>query len=109
MTYSLVEPIEKVMGWKFEGIEHMTGLPEYRNGESFGTIAHVLQEKPKRRPGGLLVDLGVLSLRTATIDASLYPDPTNGIPKLPPSHPAIIEWRAMTIIELCVLLLLRRY
>ena len=35
MTYSLVEPIQKVMGWTFEGIEHMTGLPEYRNGERF--------------------------------------------------------------------------
>ena len=32
MTYSLVEPIQKVMGWAFEGVEHMTGLPEYRNG-----------------------------------------------------------------------------
>ncbi len=32
ITYSLIEPIEKVLGWKIEGIEHMTGLPEYRNG-----------------------------------------------------------------------------
>lgn len=32
ITYSLVEPIEKVLGWRFEGVEHMTGLPEYRNG-----------------------------------------------------------------------------
>jgi len=31
-TYSLIEPIEKVLGWKFEGLEDMTGLPEYRNG-----------------------------------------------------------------------------
>ncbi|KAH9884629.1 hypothetical protein C8Q73DRAFT_660704 [Cubamyces lactineus] len=81
ITYSLVEPMEKVLGWKFEGLEHMTGLPEYRN-------------------GGLLVDLGVLSLRPGALDASLYPDPNSGIPKLPPSHPAIIEWRAMTVIEL---------
>ncbi|KAI0365166.1 DUF1688-domain-containing protein [Pilatotrama ljubarskyi] len=80
-TYSLVEPIEKVLGWKFEGLEHMTGLPEYRN-------------------GGLLVDLGVLTLRPGAIEASFYPDPSAGIPKLPPSHPAIIEWRAMTVIEL---------
>ena len=33
ITYSLLEPLEKVLGWKFEGIEDMTGLPEYRNGE----------------------------------------------------------------------------
>ena len=31
-TYSLIEPIEKILQWKFEGIEDMTGLPEYRNG-----------------------------------------------------------------------------
>ena len=33
ITYSLVEPLQKVLGWKFEGIEFMTGLPEYRNGK----------------------------------------------------------------------------
>jgi hypothetical protein len=33
-TYSLTVPIEKVLGWKFEGKEDMTGLPEYRNGKS---------------------------------------------------------------------------
>ena len=32
MTYSLVEPIERVLNWTFEGLEDMTGLPEYRNG-----------------------------------------------------------------------------
>ncbi|PCH44372.1 DUF1688-domain-containing protein [Wolfiporia cocos MD-104 SS10] len=81
ITYSLIEPIAKVLGWRFEGIEYMTGLPEYRN-------------------GGLLVDLGVLTLRPAVIPSSFYPDPASEIPTLPPSHPAIVEWRAMTIIEL---------
>lgn len=32
ITYSLIEPMEKILGWKFEGLEDMTGLPEYRNG-----------------------------------------------------------------------------
>lgn len=32
-TYSLLEPMEKILGWKFDGIDDMTGLPEYRNGE----------------------------------------------------------------------------
>lgn len=32
-TYSLIEPMEKILGWKFDGIDDMTGLPEYRNGE----------------------------------------------------------------------------
>jgi len=81
LTYSLIEPIEKVLGWKFEGLEDMTGLPEYRN-------------------GGLLVDTGVLSLKPGTIATSFFPDAASPIPQLPPSHPAIIEWRAMTVIEL---------
>jgi len=59
----------------------MTGLPEYRN-------------------GGLLLDLGVLSLRADVIPRSFYPEATSIIPKLPPAHPAIVEWRAMTVIEL---------
>ncbi|KAI0761540.1 hypothetical protein BD413DRAFT_607139 [Trametes elegans] len=72
-TYSLVEPIEKVLGWRSEGLEHMTGLPEYRN------------ERYALAPSW---------------DASFYPDSTSGISKLPPSHPAIIEWHALTVIEL---------
>ncbi|KAG8891230.1 hypothetical protein FRB99_003765 [Tulasnella sp. 403] len=79
ITYSLVEPIEKVLGWEVEGLQDMTGLPEYRN-------------------GGLLVDFGVLELRHATV--SSYHTGSSNVPKLPPSHPAIIEWRAMTVIEL---------
>lgn len=80
LAYSLIEPIEKVMRWKVEGLEDLTGLPEYRN-------------------GGLLVDFGVLALRPGTIPQSFYPN-SSPIPCLPPSHPAIIEWRAMTVIEL---------
>ncbi|KAF8585651.1 DUF1688-domain-containing protein [Ramaria rubella] len=81
LAYSLIEPIEKVLTWKFEGLEDLTGLPEYRN-------------------GGLLIDFGVLSLRPKAIATSLFPDASSLIPRLPPSHPAIIEWRAMTVIEL---------
>ncbi|KAG9015906.1 hypothetical protein FRB90_004216 [Tulasnella sp. 427] len=78
-TYSLVEPIEKVLGWEVEGMEDMTGLPEYRN-------------------GGLLVDFDVLTLRPGAVAS--YRETPDSLPKLPPSHPAIIEWRAMTVIEL---------
>lgn len=35
ISYSLIEPMEKILGWKFDGIEDMTGLPEYRNGRPF--------------------------------------------------------------------------
>jgi hypothetical protein len=50
--------------------------------------------------GGLLVDLGVLSLKPSAIAAEYYPSADSSIPRLPPSHPAVIEWRAMTVIEL---------
>ncbi|KAI8055607.1 uncharacterized protein B0P05DRAFT_289537 [Gilbertella persicaria] len=44
LTYSLIESIEISLGLVIEGVEHMTGLPEYRN-------------------GGLLVDYGLLTLK----------------------------------------------
>ncbi|PPQ72881.1 hypothetical protein CVT26_003502 [Gymnopilus dilepis] len=78
LTYSLIEVLERNLGWKLEGVEDMTGLPEYRN-------------------GGLLVDLGVLTLKA---DHDLPKDAKSGLPRVPPSHPAIVEWRAMTVIEL---------
>lgn len=33
VTYSLIEPIQRLLGWTFQGLDDMTGLPEYRNGE----------------------------------------------------------------------------
>lgn len=68
LTYSLVEPLQRILGWKIEGMDAMTGLPEYRN-------------------GGLFIDLGVLTLR-------------HSLPRIPPSHPAIVEWRALTVVLL---------
>ncbi|EJD42078.1 DUF1688-domain-containing protein [Auricularia subglabra TFB-10046 SS5] len=73
LAYSLVEPLERVLGWKVDGLDDMTGLPEYRN-------------------GGLFVDFGVLQLRSAP--------PAGEIPQFEPSHPAIVEWRALTVILL---------
>ena len=49
--------------------------------------------------GGLLIDFGVLTLRPNVLTSECYPD-DSGIPRLPPSHPAVVEWRAMTVIEL---------
>lgn len=80
LTYSLMEPIERILGWKFDGVEDLTGLPEYRN-------------------GGLLVDFGVLTLRPTVLPSECYAHGSD-IPRLKPSHPAIVEWRAMTVIEL---------
>ena len=67
LAYSLVEPLEHG-GVRFTGVEELTGLPEYRN-------------------GGLFLDFGVLTLR----------DPSLANIELEASHPAIIEWRALTV------------
>ena len=32
LSYSLVEVFEKRLKWRLQGVEDMTGLPEYRNG-----------------------------------------------------------------------------
>ncbi|KIK58056.1 hypothetical protein GYMLUDRAFT_45605 [Collybiopsis luxurians FD-317 M1] len=77
MTYSLVAAITHTMKWKFIGIEDMTGLPEYRN-------------------GGLLLDLGVLTLKPNALPL----DEKSGLPKASSSDPAIVEWRALTVIIL---------
>jgi hypothetical protein len=34
LTYSLIEPMIKISNITFEGVEHLTGLPEYRNGKN---------------------------------------------------------------------------
>ena len=96
ITYSLVEVLEKIAGWKVEGLEDLTGLPEYRNGMSVCPQYMNFLCFSYNRPGGLLVDHGVLTLKPDVLPV----DPVSGLPSVPPSHPAIIEWRAMTVIEL---------
>jgi len=70
LTYSLLEPLE-TLGFTITGLEQLTGLPEYRN-------------------GGLFLDLEVLTLK----------NPALAHEKLKPSHPAIVEWRALTVVLL---------
>ncbi|KAJ3766899.1 hypothetical protein FB446DRAFT_362403 [Lentinula raphanica] len=78
LTYSLVEAITFTnRNWKFVGLEDMTGLPEYRN-------------------GGLLLDIGVITLKPNVLPI----DPNSGLPKAASSDPAIVEWRALTVIML---------
>lgn len=67
LSYSLAEVLEEA-GLPVTGLDALTGLPEYRN-------------------GGLLLDLGVLALR----------DPALARQTLPADHPAIVEWRALTV------------
>ncbi|WVO13283.1 hypothetical protein L204_100896 [Cryptococcus depauperatus] len=79
LCYSLVEAIESEAGWKVQKGLGQTGLPEYRN-------------------GGLLVDLGALIIKPDTLGEDAYLNGDDKPPVLNPSHPAVIEWRAMTVI-----------
>jgi len=67
LAYSLIEVFEDA-GVPLVGTDALTGLPEYRN-------------------GGLFLDLGVLRLR----------DPGLADTPLAPGHPAVVEWRALTV------------
>lgn len=67
LLYSLAEPLIE-SGMPVDGLDELTGLPEYRN-------------------GGLLIDSGVLELRDKTAATQAHP----------PDAPLIIEWRALTV------------
>ncbi len=70
LTYSLLEPLEEA-GLAITGLDALTGLPEYRN-------------------GGLLLDLEVLEAREASFHSRA----------LRVDEPAVVEWRAMTVVGL---------
>lgn len=67
LTYSLLEPFEWA-GVAVDGLDDLTGLPEYRN-------------------GGLLIDTGVLTLRDPAWTAGTWSA----------DDEFIIEWRALTV------------
>lgn len=70
LTYSLLEPLEEA-GLTVTGLDALTGLPEYRN-------------------GGLLLDFGIITPR----------DPSFFKRLLTVDEPAVVEWRALTVILL---------
>lgn len=88
LAYSLMAPMTKLLKLHFAHSELLTGLPEYRN-------------------GGLFVDLGVLTLKTADADRGTEQFITNGkiagqqssevIPLFDSGDDVIVEWRAMTV------------
>ena len=88
LTYSLMQPMQSLLNMHFAGTELLTGLPEYRN-------------------GGLFVDMGVLTLKTADHERGLqnYSDyclrtGEKGVevaPMFEPSDDVIVEWRGATI------------
>ncbi|TGZ82663.1 DUF1688-domain-containing protein [Ascodesmis nigricans] len=88
LTYSLLVPMTKIMGITFAGEELLTGLPEYRN-------------------GGLLIDLGLLTLKGPQMERGLQKYHDNAkiagqpnmevVPMFTPDDDVIVEWRAVTI------------
>lgn len=69
LTYSLLEPCENFLGLKFEDLDLLTGLAEYRN-------------------GGLFVDTGVLQTSE---------DHMNGRSSFDVGSELVVEWRALTV------------
>lgn len=67
LSYSILDACQWG-GLELFGVEHLTGLPEYRN-------------------GGLFVDLGLIQLKDQTLATS----------GLTPEMPVTIEWRALTV------------
>ncbi|MFM9902667.1 MAG: URC4/urg3 family protein [Polaromonas sp.] len=67
LTYSLLEPFQWA-GIRVEGLDALTGLPEYRN-------------------GGLLIDSGVIHARRARDLAARWK----------PGDELVVEWRALTV------------
>ncbi|OJD19187.1 hypothetical protein AJ78_00800 [Emergomyces pasteurianus Ep9510] len=88
LCYSLMAPMTKVMNIQFSGSELLTGLPEYRN-------------------GGLLIDMGLLTLKPEDAERGLEAYKSNAMIKGQPNvevvplftadDDVIVEWRALTV------------
>lgn len=88
LCYSLMQPMTKLMNIHFAGAELLTGLPEYRN-------------------GGLFIDTGVLTLRRDETKRGLEAFHRNAeregkpslevVPMFTPDDDVIVEWRAVTV------------
>ncbi|OQD88426.1 hypothetical protein PENANT_c004G01796 [Penicillium antarcticum] len=88
LCYSIMVPMSKLMHIHFAGSDLLTGLPEYRN-------------------GGLLVDLGLLSLKPEDMQRGINAYKENAQIKGQPNvevaplfsadDDVIVEWRAVTV------------
>jgi len=71
-------PFQRILGLQWKNADALTALPEYRN-------------------GGLFVDLGVLSLKSETLERGLKASGSQ-LPQFSAGDDAIVEWRAMTLV-----------
>ncbi|CAO0790541.1 unnamed protein product [Mucor circinelloides] len=87
MVYSLIEPMEKLLGAVIEGTEQLTPLPDYSN-------------------GGLLIDTGFITLKKQDYERGIENYRENSLlpgqpkvevaPMFEMSDPVVVEWRALT-------------
>ncbi|CAO3596172.1 unnamed protein product [Absidia cylindrospora] len=91
LTYSLIDALQQSpLDVKVEGMEVMTGLPEYRNGGVL--VDHgLLTLKPEHLKRGLDYARAELGGENATGDIE---------PLFDGSDPLIVEWRALTVVYL---------
>lgn len=88
LCYSIMVPMSKLMSIHFAGSDLLTGLPEYRN-------------------GGLLIDMGLLSLKKPDMERGLKSFRENAqikgqpnmevVPLFSTDDNVIVEWRAVTV------------
>lgn len=88
LCYSIMVPMSKLMHIHFAGCDLLTGLPEYRN-------------------GGLLIDMGLLSLKQEDMDRGIQAFKENAqikgqpnmevVPLFSTDDDVIVEWRAATV------------
>lgn len=80
LAYSLMVPFTRILSLQWENASALTALPEYRN-------------------GGLFVDVGVLTLKPATLQRGISASSDGtGLPAFSAGDDAIVEWRAMTLV-----------
>ena len=81
LAYSLMVPFTRILSLTWKNTSALTALPEYRN-------------------GGLFVDLGVLTLKPASLERGLKAsaDDETGLPAFAAGDDVVVEWRAMTLV-----------
>ncbi|PLB35748.1 URC4/urg3 family protein [Aspergillus candidus] len=88
LCYSIMVPMSRLMKIHFAGSELLTGLPEYRN-------------------GGLLIDMGLLTLRDEDLERGVAAYKQNAqirgqpsvevVPFFSADDDVVVEWRAVTV------------
>lgn len=88
LVYSIIEPMEKLLGATIEGTDQLTPLPDYCN-------------------SGFLIDFGFLTLKPDDFERGIKNYHTNSLsgdqpkvevaPMFDMSDPVVTEWRALTV------------